>query len=71
MSRLPHSNRKTVKHLLARGYDSVAKLAQTDPEKMIEDMKSYFDRIEVKLSGFIDLKGIARWAKTTPIVVKD
>ena len=49
MSRLPYSNRKTVKHLWAGGYNSVAKLAQTDSEKMIEDMKSYFDGIGVKL----------------------
>ena len=71
MSRLPYSNRKTVKHLFAGGYDSVAKLAQKDSEKMIEDMKSYFDRIGVKLSGFIDLKGIAQWAKTVSLVVED
>jgi hypothetical protein len=70
MSRLPYSNRKTVKHLLAGGYDSVAKLAQTDPEIIIEDMSSYFERIGVKLSGFIDLKGIAQWAKTMPVVVE-
>ena len=71
MSRLPCSNRKTVKHLFSGGYDSVAKLAQTDSEKLIEDMKSYFDGIGVRLSGFIDLKGIAQWARTVPIVVKD
>jgi hypothetical protein len=38
---------------------------------MMEDMKSYFDRIDVKLSVFIDLKGIARWARTMPAVVED
>lgn len=71
MSRLPYSNRKTVKHLLAGGYDSVAKLAQTDSERILKEMKSYFERIEVKLSGFIDLKGIAQWARTMPIVVEN
>ena len=71
MSRLPYSNRKTVKHLFAGGYDSIAQLAKGDSEKMIEDMKSYFDRKGVKLSGFIDLKGIAQWAKTVPIVVEN
>lgn len=71
MSRLPYSNRKTVKHLSAVGFDSVAKLAQTDSEKLMEDMKSYFERIGVRLSGFIDLKGIAQWAKTMPIIVED
>ena len=70
MSRLPYSNRKTVKHLLAGGYDSVAKLAQTDPEIIVEDMRPYFERIGVKLSGFIDLKGIAQWARTLPVVVE-
>lgn len=70
MSRLPYSNRKTVKHLLAGGYDSVAKIAQTDPEIIIEDMRSYFERIGVKLTGFIDLKGIAQWARTIPVVVE-
>ena len=71
MSRLPYSNRKTVKHLLAGGYYSVAKLAQTDSEKIVDDMRSYFERIGVKTSGFIDLEGIARWARTMPIVVED
>jgi hypothetical protein len=71
MSRLPYSNRKTVKHLSAGGYDSVAKLAQTDSEKLMEDMKSYFERIGIRLSGFIDLKGIAQWARTMPVVVED
>jgi hypothetical protein len=71
MSRLPYSNRKTVKHLLAGGYGSVAKLARTDSERIIEDMKSHFDRIEAKLSRFIDLEGIAQWARTIPIVVED
>jgi Domain of unknown function (DUF4332) len=70
MSRLPYSNRKTVKHLLAGGYDSVAKIAQTDPEMIVEDMRSYFERIGVKLAGFIDLKGIAQWARTIPVVVE-
>jgi hypothetical protein len=71
MSRLPYSNRKIVKHRFAVGYNSIAQLAKEDPEKMIEDMKSYFNRRGVKLSGFIDLKGIAQWTKTMPIVVKD
>jgi hypothetical protein len=70
MSRLPYSNRKTVKHLLAGGYDSVAKIGQTDPEIIVEDMKSYFERMGVKLTGFIDLKGIAQWARTIPVVVE-
>ncbi len=70
LSRLPYSNRKTVKHLLAGGYDSVAKIAQTDPEIIVEDMRSYFERIGVKLAGFIDLKGIAQWARTIPVVVE-
>lgn len=70
MSRLPFSNRKTVKHLYAGGYGSLAILAQRDSVKMIEDMKSYFDRIGVRISGFIDLRGIAQWAKTLPIVVE-
>jgi hypothetical protein len=71
MSRLPYSNRKTVKHLLAGGYNRLAKLAQTDSEKIIEDMKLYFSRIGVKPSGFIDLKGITQWAKTMPIIVEN
>jgi hypothetical protein len=71
MSRLPYSNRKTVKHLLAGGYYRVAKLAQTDSKKIVDDMRSYFERIGVKTSGFIDLEGIAQWARTMPIVVED
>jgi len=71
MSRLPYSNRKTVKHLSAGGYDNMAKLAQTDSEKIVNDMKLYFTRMGVKLSGFIDLKGIAQWAKTVPIIIEN
>lgn len=71
MSRLPFSNRKTVKHLLAGGYGNIAKLAKTDSERIMEDMRSYFEGIGVKLSGFIDLKGIAQWARTIPIVIQD
>lgn len=70
MSRLPYSNRRTVKHLFAGGYDSVNKLACTDSEKLVEDMKSYFGRIGVKLSGFIDLKGITQWARAMPKIVE-
>jgi hypothetical protein len=71
MSRLPYSNRKTVKHLLAGGYASLAKLAQTDPERITEDMRSHFEKMGTKLSGFIDLRGIAQWARTIPTVVED
>jgi len=70
MSRLPYSNRKTVKHLSAAGYDTLRKLAETDPEKMMSDMKRYFDGLGVKIAGFIDLKGIAQWAKTIPRIVE-
>jgi hypothetical protein len=68
---MPYSNRKTVRHLLAGGYDRLAKLAQKDSEEIIEDMKLYFNRIGVKPSGLIDLKGIAQWAKTMPIIVEN
>jgi len=71
MSRLPFSNRKTVKHLLAGGYGSITKLAKTDSNRIMEDMRSYFEGIGVKLSGFIDLEGIAQWVRTMPIVIQD
>ena len=70
MSRLPYSNRRTVKHFFAAGYDSVNKVACADSKKLVEDMKSYFDRIGVKLSGFIDLKGIVQWARALPKIVE-
>jgi hypothetical protein len=71
MSRLPYSNRKTVKHLSAAGYDTLRKLAETAPEKMMSDMKRYFDGLGVKVAGFIDLKGIAQWARTIPRIVEN
>jgi hypothetical protein len=71
VSRLPYSNRKTVKHLFASGYTSITQLSKEDSKTIIEDMKSYFKRKGIKLSGFIDLKGIVQWAKTIPIIVKD
>jgi hypothetical protein len=48
----------------------MAKLAQTDSGRVKEDMRSYFERIGVRFSGFIDLEGIARWARTMPNVVE-
>ena len=71
LTRLPYMSKRTVEHLCNAGYDSLGKLAKVEAGKLREDMKSYFDRRGVKLSGFIDLKGIAQWAKTMPIVVKD
>lgn len=70
LTRLPYMNRKSVNHLCAGGYDSIDKLAQTESEKVMEDMKAYFDKIGVKLSGFIDLKGIAHLAKIIPKIVE-
>jgi len=70
MSRLPYSNRKTVKHLCLGGYDSIEKIAQTDSSQMIDSMQSYFGKIGVKPTGFIDLEGIQRWANTIPRVVE-
>lgn len=70
MSRLPYSNRKTVKHLCLGGYDSIEKLAQTDSSQMIDSMQSYFGKTGVKLTGFIDLEGRQRWANTIPRVVE-
>jgi len=70
MSRLPYSNRKTVKHLCLGGYNSVEKLARTDPSEIVKEMESYFRRLGVKTAGFIDLKGIAQWAKTIPRIVE-
>ncbi|UCD26340.1 MAG: DUF4332 domain-containing protein [Candidatus Bathyarchaeota archaeon] len=70
LTRLPYMSRKTVNHLCAGGYDSVDKLVQAESGKVIEDMKAYFDKIGVKLSGFIDLKGITHWAKTIPKIVE-
>jgi len=70
LTRLPYMSRKTVDHLFGGGYDNIDKIAQADTRKFREDMKSYFDRIGVKLSGFIELEGIVEWAKTIPKIVE-
>ncbi len=70
MSRMPFSNRKTVKHLLACGYNSINQIAETDSVRFVGDMRLYFKSIDVRLSGFIDLEGISRWARTIPTVVE-
>lgn len=70
LTRLPYMNRKTVDHLFGGGYNSLDKIVQVDKRKFKEDMKSHFDRIGLKLSGFIDLDGIAEWAKTIPKIVE-
>jgi len=72
LTRLPYSNRKTVKHLCAAGYGTLEKLAGTDLRRLTEDMKSYFDKVGIRLSrSFIDLEGISHWAKTIPRIVQD
>ncbi len=63
-------SRKTVDHLFGGGYTSIDKIVQVDKRKFKEDMKSHFDRIGVKPSGFIDLEGITEWAKTIPKIVE-
>ena len=72
MTRLPYSNRKTVRHLGAAGYDSVDKIAQADLTRLMEDMRAYFNKIGIRLSrSFIDLEGIMRWAKAIPKIVQN
>jgi len=71
ITRLPYMSRKTVNHLCDGGYDSVEKLAKADIGKLKEDMKSYFDKMGMRLSrSFIDLEGLIEWAKTVPKIVE-
>jgi len=71
MTRLPYSNRKTVKYLFAAGYSSVDKIAQTNLKQLTENMQAYFERIGIRLSrSFIDVNGISTWAKAIPKIVQ-
>lgn len=71
LTRLPYMSRKMVNHLRSGGYDSIDKLAQADVRKLKEDMKSYFNKVGIRLSrSFIELEGIVQWAKTVPKIVE-
>lgn len=71
MTRLPYSNRKTVKHLCVAGYCSLGKIAQADLRDLKEHMRLHFDKTGVRFArSFIDLDGISRWARIVPRVVE-
>lgn len=56
MTRLPQSNRETVKRFCGAGYSSLNGTAQTDLRGLKRNLKLHFDRTGMKLSrSFIDL----------------
>jgi len=70
LTRLPYMNKKTVEHLCNARYDNVDKLAKVEAGKLREDMKSYFNKVGLRLGSFIDLAGLVEWAKTVPKIVE-
>jgi len=70
LTRLPYMSSKTVDHLCSAGYTSIDKLARVRAEKLKEDMKTYFDGKGIKLGPFIDIKGLACWARAIPKIIE-
>ena len=70
LTRLPYMSKKTVEHLCDAGYDNVGKLAKVEAGRLREDMKSYFNKMGIRLGSFIDLAGLVEWAKAVPKIVE-
>ena len=70
LTRLPYMSRKTVDHLCNAGYTSMDKLAGVHAEKLKEDMKTYFDGKGIKMGPFIDIEGLACWARAVPKIIE-
>lgn len=70
LTRLPYMSKKTVEHLCNAGYDCVSKLAKAEAGKLREDMKSYFNKVNIRLGYFIDLAGLIVWARTVPKIIE-
>jgi len=70
LTRLPYMSKQTVNHLCGAGYNTIDKLARVDAGKLKNDMKSYFDKKEIKLGSFIDLTGLSEWARAIPKIVE-
>ena len=70
LTRLPYMNKKTVEHLCNAGYNNVYKLAKVEAARLREDMKSYFDKMHIRLGSFIDIEGLVEWARAVPKIIE-
>ena len=72
--RLPYVRRKTLLPVCGAGYDTLAKIAAADIEKMQSDMDAYFRRTRGKswenYRAVIDLKGMIAWARALPVIME-
>lgn len=74
IARLPYVRRKTLLPLCGAGYDTLARIAAADPSRMEADLDTYFRRTQGKswknYQAVIDLKGMAAWARTLPVILE-
>ena len=71
ISRIPYIRGKTVKIFCKAGYDNLQKIAGTDEDTFVTDLKEYLQTIGVKFSkSFIEPDGAIAQAKVLPVIVE-
>ncbi len=70
ISRIPYIRGKTVKIFCNAGYDTLQKIADTDEESLVTDLKEYLQTVGVKFSkSFIEPDGAIAQASVLPPLV--
>lgn len=71
ISRIPYIRGKTVKIFCNAGYDNLQKIADTNEESFVTDLKEYLQTVGVKFSkSFIEPDGAIAQARTLPPLVE-
>jgi hypothetical protein len=68
-SRLPWASKATISNIIGAGYDSLAKLAIADPQKLYEDFFHYAKSIGKNLKFGNEIENSHRIAKILPVVL--
>jgi hypothetical protein len=74
IARLPYVRRKTILPLCGAGYDTLAKIARADLDKMEADLETYFSRLQGKswknYRSVIVLKILVTSARALPVIME-
>jgi hypothetical protein len=74
IARLPYARRKTILPLCGAGYDTLAKIARADLDKLEADLETYFSRLQGKswknYRSVIVLKILVTSARALPVIME-
>jgi hypothetical protein len=68
-SRLPWASKATISNIIRSGYGSITRLANADPEKLVQDFLSYGASIGKNLKFGNEIESSYRIAKIIPLVL--